>query len=434
MKIPEVFNRLLLTDEKLNSCILQIISDFQPILKDNKLYFFEEYTDHGIEHIESVLNAAAEIITEDSYALLSAKDIGILIMSIILHDLGMHIEYSTFLAFINGEYDDVRVESLDRKPWKRLWEEYLNEAKRFSSKQRYLYFGNENQPFKEPNLLNKDSLDGADKKLIGEFVRRFHTRFAHEVALKGLVGKDGEIIEFGGNRLDDLDKKLAGIVSRSHGMNIRSTFPYLREISADAWKNPNKVNVTFLMVVLRIADYFQFDNERVDKMLLKLKTFKSPLSKTEHDKHLAIKFVQTHFDDVERLYVYAQPETSNLFVKLNDLLKDIQHELDMSWAVLGEIYSRSPEKQQPKIKYRRISSNLEDESFYSGLPYVPERICFQTDVELPKLLIAPLYGNNPTFGVRELIQNSVDACLERNIDEIKVGTDYIPEIDLEVRK
>ena len=120
MKIPNSFNQILQKDERLHSCILQIVSDFQPILKDNKLYFFEEYTDHGIEHIESVLNAAAEIITEDSYPLLNAKDIAVLIMSIILHDLGMHIEYSTFLAFLNGQYDDVRIQSLDKKTWKQL--------------------------------------------------------------------------------------------------------------------------------------------------------------------------------------------------------------------------------------------------------------------------------------------------------------------------
>jgi molecular chaperone HtpG len=435
MKIPDAFKQILQKDERLHSCILQIVSDFQPILRDNKLYFFEEYTDHGIEHIESVLNAAAEIIIEESYVLLSAKDIAVLIMAIILHDLGMHIEYSTFLAFLNGEYDDVRINSLDKKTWKQLWNEYLSEAKRFSSKQRYLYFGNENQPFKEPNLSNKDSLDGADKKLIGEFVRRFHTRFAHEVALKGLVGKDGQIIEFGGSRLDKIYKQLAGMVARSHGMNLRNTFPYLREISGEAWKNPNDINITFLMVVLRIADYFQFDNLRVDKMLLKLKTFKSPVSQTEHDKHLAIDYVQTHFDDVERLYVRAEPDNSNIFVKLDYLIKDIQHELDMSWAVLGEIYSRSPKDRQPQIKYRRINSNLEDESFYNNLPYVPERISFQSDVELPKLLIAPLYGNSPKYGVRELIQNAVDACLERDFEEKqKGGAKYTPKVKLEIKK
>ncbi len=115
MNIPQQFKELLDKDQQLYGDVLQIISDFQPILKDNKLYFFEEYTDHGIDHIESVLFVASEIITEDTYNLLSPKDIAVLIMSILLHDFGMHIEYSTFLSLINGEYDDVRVEILDQK-------------------------------------------------------------------------------------------------------------------------------------------------------------------------------------------------------------------------------------------------------------------------------------------------------------------------------
>lgn len=35
-----------------------------------------------------------------------------------------------------------------------------------------------------------------------------------------------------------------------------------------------------------------------------------------------------------------------------------------------------------------------------------------SDAEMISLLVAPLYGNNPSIGIRELIQNSVDACNE----------------------
>lgn len=430
MKIPNRFINILLTDQSLHSTVLAIVSDFQPILKDNKLFFFEEYTDHGIEHIEAVLRSASEIITEQTYDILTAKDVALLIMSIILHDLAMHIEFSTFNAFIGGSYDDCRQDSLDEHTWAESWEQYLSEAKRFSSKQRLLYFGNERQPFRLPDLTNKDALDGADKKLIGEFVRRHHTRFAHEVAIKGLLGSDGKLISFGGSRLPDLYKKLVGIIARSHGMDIRKTFSYLHETCGEAWKRPDQIHITYLMVVLRIADYFQFDKSRVDTMLLKVKTFNSPVSNTEHQKHLSITLAQPHPDDLERLYVYAEPDTSVLFLQLETLLLDIQFELDMSWAVLGEIYSKSPMLEQPKIKYRRITSNLEEASFRNSLPYLASRVVFKADVELPKLLIAPLYGDMPTFGVRELLQNAIDACTERAFYELKVGSDYTSAVNI----
>ncbi|MGZ8226740.1 MAG: hypothetical protein ACXWT3_08895 [Methylococcaceae bacterium] len=62
MKIPEKFKRILDGNQALHSVILDIVTSFQPIFKDNKLFFFEEYTDHGIEHIESVLASAEFII------------------------------------------------------------------------------------------------------------------------------------------------------------------------------------------------------------------------------------------------------------------------------------------------------------------------------------------------------------------------------------
>jgi len=61
MKIPEKFKRILETNQTLQSIILDIITSFQSVFDDNKLFFFEEYTDHGIKHIESVL-ASAELL------------------------------------------------------------------------------------------------------------------------------------------------------------------------------------------------------------------------------------------------------------------------------------------------------------------------------------------------------------------------------------
>jgi hypothetical protein len=434
MRIPEEFNEILKRDQRLHSVVLDILTSFEPVLKDNKLYFFEEFTDHGIDHIESVLDAAAHIVTESALKLLGPKDITVLILSILLHDLGMHVEYATFLALLNGEYDDVRVQRFDTKTWKDLWDDFLIEAKRFSGKQRNMIFGQENQPYRIPDLTNKDRLNGADKKLIGEFIRRFHTRFAHEVALKGLIGKDGNLIAFGSDRLDHLYKELAGLSARSHGLNLRDTFEFLRDLGSDAWKMPDQVQIVFLMVVLRIADYFQFHKGRVSRMLLKLKTFNSPVSKLEHDKHLAIEYVQPHPDDPERLYVLAKPGTSLLFVKISALLKDIQMELDVSWAILGEIYGKDDPTKQPKIRYRRITSNLDDPDFVSRLSYIARPISFEADVELPKLLVAPLYGNQPTFGIRELLQNAVDACRERAFTEEQHGTTYEPKVVVVVKE
>ena len=68
---------------------------------------------------------------------------------------------------------------------------------------------------------------------------------------------------------------------------------------------------------------------------------------------------------------------------------------------------------------RRVRSNIEDESaFARTVKYIPKEAAFQSaDPDLLKLLIKPLYGNYPQVGIRELIQNAVDAV--RELEEYK---------------
>jgi len=338
MKIPAKLENILKKNQKLHSIILDATTSFQPIFEDNKLYFFEEYTDHGIKHIESVLQASELIISDLWFDKLSPNDVTVLILGVILHDIGMHVEFSTFKALLDGHYDDYKFDSLDDKTWLELWEDYLTEVKRFNSNQKINIFGNPNIPFKEPDLSNKDSLTGYDKKLIGEFIRRYHPRLAHEVAFAGLYGANEEIVKFGNENLVDLYRHLSGILARSHGLNLRQTFSYLEGIGSQSWRNPDDVNIVFLMAVLRIADYIQIDNNRVNPFLLKLKTFNSPYSLKEHNAHLAIDSLSFNQPDNERIFVLCSPENSEMLVKLKKLFNDIQKELDVSWAVLGEVY------------------------------------------------------------------------------------------------
>jgi hypothetical protein len=66
------------------------------------------------------------------------------------------------------------------------------------------------------------------------------------------------------------------------------------------------------------------------------------------------------------------------------------------------------------MRIRRIKSNIDDVgAFAKTVPYIPARITFEAaNADLLKLLVAPLYGNNPGIGLRELIQNSIDAVRE----------------------
>jgi hypothetical protein len=99
---------------------------------------------------------------------------------------------------------------------------------------------------------------------------------------------------------------------------------------------------------------------------------------------------------------------------LKRLLQGLQAELDSCWAVIGEVYGRFGPLANLGLVIRRIRTNLDDEkAFAATVPYIPCNAKFDAaGADLLKLLIQPLYGDEPEIGIRELLQNALDACLE----------------------
>ncbi|MDR3679442.1 MAG: ATP-binding protein [Flavipsychrobacter sp.] len=433
IKLPPRFKHILDSDDELQGIINVTLVDFGNILIDNKPYFFREYTDHGVPHIEKVLASSDNLIPNASVIdILSVKDIGYYILSVFLHDIGMHISLEGLNLLIDGKYDDIRIKDLDKLSWSDLWDDFLNEAKKFNGKQLKAIFGDENAIIRIPPLTNQGEINENDKLVIGEFIRRNHARLAHEIAIKGFPGQP-QILPFA-SKLDIKSRNIIGLIARSHGMSLRKSYDYLEFIyGKNNRRNPNGVHATYLMILLRIADYIQIDVTRINKTILKIKTFSSPISENEHNAHLAIDHIDDKYqDDPERIFVQASPLDSKMYLKLRQLIVDIQYEFDVSWAVLGELYGNITAK--PQLKYRRITSNIEENLFSNNQNYVADKFSFKANDEVTKLLIAPLYGDEPKYGIRELIQNAVDACKER--EQIsKVHTEpYKAKISVEVEK
>lgn len=434
--LPKGFKEKLIKNNEIDGIITTTLSTFGEILEEKSMFFFSEYTDHGIKHIEQVLVASDNLITDDTFSnILGYKDIGYYILAVILHDIGMHIDFEGFKCLISGKYDDIRFEELDSSTWSELWEDFLNEARKFSGKQLTDLFGRDDVIIRRPPLQNIGEISEDDKKLIGEFIRRHHPRLAHEISIKGFPAKEN-IITFAGS-LDVKAKDLVGLIARSHGKDLRICVDYIEsKYGKESRKCPFGIHVTYLMILLRISDYIQIDNQRIYKTILKSKTFSSPISKYEHYAHLSIENIDFKYqDDPERIFVTAFPDESKMFLKLKKLLKDIQYEFDISWAVLGELYGNSQENDKPKIKYRRITSNLDTKSFTQQQNYVADSFLFKTNDDIIKLLVAPLYGDDISFGVRELLQNSIDACKEKEfINEQEKVKNYIPSVVIKVEK
>jgi hypothetical protein len=418
IQYPELFEKRLATSKNMRSAVDGTVTAFDAWLRDSKLPFFTDYTDHGSEHLNHVMLTAAALIPPEAREKFTAEDTAVLILAILLHDSALHLSEAGFQSLIKGNTAKNCIEGIDTTTWPDLWDEYLFSAKRWDDQKLKEVFGSDDTG--APLGMVRDPFEGyanltdTDRKLIGEFIRQHHPRLAHEFAVFGVPSPSSDAIKPAAD-FDSLLCDLAGLVARSHGRQIRTCVDYL------SWKKYpirefQNVHAVYLMALLRVADYLQVDADRTSNVVFKYKHIPSKFSEREHKTHLAVKSITRATEDPEAIHVTAQPEDVHTFLRLKNWLAGIQTELDQSWAALGEVYGRYAAEGLNKLglSLRRIKSNLDDvENFAKGVGYVPQHITLDVArADLLKLLIGPLYGGDPGVGVRELMQNAVDAVRE----------------------
>jgi molecular chaperone HtpG len=387
------------------------------------LFFFPEYTDHGPAHIRNVLTTATALLSKKAWAIITSNDAAVLAVSALLHDAAMFLTADSLIYLLTTPSPPA-IPQLDAKSWPDLFEDFYGQAHRWDGKTLFRILGDRQDVSNAADLSREivhinDRLDPEQwtiryRKFLGEFVRRNHARLAHEIALAGFPSaqRPPGLAPLGMS--PDL-ANLAGFLARSHNMPLRSAYPYLDTIY-DGHIICRSTHPLILMVLLRIADYLQLDATRVNADWLGIQRLRSPLSHDEWNAHLAVREIRSDDDDPECLFLAAQPETAATFIKLKKTVAGLQTELDTSWAVLSEVYGRRADVRDLEITIRRVRSNLDDEEQYlrkHSPGYYPLHASFDTSgAALLKLMIRPLYGDRPDIGIRELLQNALDAVRE----------------------
>ncbi|MEO1314386.1 MAG: hypothetical protein AAFV27_10985, partial [Pseudomonadota bacterium] len=223
MQIPNEIKQAIDGNSQLTALLNNAITACEGIIS-TKPEFFPEYTDHGPGHNTEVLNTAIEILTPEAVEAMSPEDFTVLALSVLLHDCGMHITGDGFVKLISGENQETT--RIDDQTWKKLWNEFILEVKRFDAKQNRRIFGSP-EPVAEPPS------DPADYTLkhrlvIGEFLRRHHPRLAHEIAVFGFPTTNETRIKILPEAESDLPE-ISGLVTRSHGMSLRQACDYFSE-------------------------------------------------------------------------------------------------------------------------------------------------------------------------------------------------------------
>lgn len=408
--IPERLAVRLSHDDAWQSCVTQLRKNIEPLLaKDPD--FFPDYTIHGIDHINRCLDIADHLIDFETLSaepkasdLLTPRDVAFLICGIMLHDMGMFLRPDGVRKLVQMDHAN---DAFGGASWKKEWSDYVDRMKRLSQEKMRYHFGKV-IPVTEDCVNHTDTDD--NKRIIGEFLRQHHARLAHEFAVGILPGSDDTDL-FENTGLKEKDRKLIGLLARSHGMAIRDTEAYVEKQIGKGAK-PYKTPVFYLMTVLRTADALDADEQRAPKKLEKQQKIDVPISVEEWTWNQCIDPDACDWRmDQKNRYIEAAPKSSPQYVQLDKWLKGVQADLDLCWSILAEKYSHD----RYRLSIHRVVSNIQEPGIRETMneTFLPREARITANPEIVKLMMEPLYGNDPSYGVRELLQNAVDACLER---------------------
>lgn len=415
--------------------MLEFVEAAGEILADNKMPFFPAYTDHGSEHVATVLDAALRLIPSDLWdqERLGPADAAVLVGAAYLHDLALHMREGGFIALVTGDtphkplpwYSSAQRGRAPDEGWVDLWQAFRLEARHFNQSQLHRLLGPDSDgvppvAYGEEDLSREQWTEG-DRLLIGEFLRRHHARLGHEMAMFGFPG--AALSEF--PVLDETLPELAdpiGVAARSHNENLRSASEYL-DYRERGSMQPDGAAVLYLMGVLRIADFFQLDAGRASPLLLHLRDPQSPQSIEEWRKHQVITGMSWAQDDPLAVFVrVAPPQSLRTHLQVMELIDDLQRELDQTNAVLSERYGGS-RFDDLQLNCQRVHTNIDEPGLLDRLSFVPARASLRSAEDLFRLVVGDLYGDQPAVAGRELLQNAVDAVRELAYRQDNTGLD-----------
>ena len=427
LNIPKQFSDLL-NGSDFAGPVYDFATKTSTILSDNKLPFFPNYTDHGVQHVERVLETISQnLVPDDVFDLMTERDAAVIVTASLLHDIAMHLRQKGFLDLIRGrtELNPIawfdtpgKTYSLDGK-WDDEWASFVSEVQRFNDRRfadilgrvpnadSLRHWGLEDLP-DDPGLWSE-----VDCLLIGEFLRRHHGRLSHEIALYGFPGLSHEEFPPLSKTLPEL-ANLSGVVARSHAISLREAAEYLKHQHRGDLR-PRGVLVVYHMALLRVSDFLQLDASRAPRLLFKLRSPQIRKTVDEWNKHGAVVHISFAHEDPEAIKIELdQRHSLRTHILISDLLSDLQLELDTSSAVLSEVYGPRTEDRLNivRLKKSRVDSNCNDVALLGALPYIPTEARLDADPRLLSLMIEPLYGFFPEVAVRELVQNAIDAVLE----------------------
>lgn len=207
-------------------------------------------------------------------------------------------------------------------------------------------------------------------------------------------------------------------------------YDYLKKLRKQCTKGQYTYNLQFISVLLRVADYLDLDSQRTPILWYKMMRIDG-FSKEEWEKHFVIhneRKLRRYIGNELQIFFEGKSANANIHRKYLAYIDAIKAELERADELLNQTNTEE--------KYLfHISSKVDDCVVTEGFKYSDLRLNLDYSAITDLLMGNNIYGDKQ-LGLRELVQNSIDACeLMREIQEKAVEDDGItPQISILVSK
>lgn len=325
---------------------------------------FVNYTGHGIEHSLNVMKYMYDLINDIN--MLSDLEITCLIYSALLHDIGMVIS--------EKDIKDIREDKL------------LCNGRRYSAIHEYI----------------QDDLE-----CIQECVRPIHGIRSLDFIMKNM---NVELFLIPGYTICSFQKEVAEIC-QAHTMELEYI---VKRLKIKDIKGENRLNAQYVAMLLRIADYLDIDEKRAPIEVYKF-IGPSGYGDDEWKQHYIISNknkIESSVANRKKIVLYGQCKNSKIHNKFLRYLDNVTREI--SWWIS---YSRSTFED---IYWLLLDETIENRIETIGFEISNLKLNVDYSAIVNLLMGENVYGDKK-YGLRELVQNAIDAC--------KVMREYAPQLE-----
>lgn len=374
----ELYKRLEKLDKDFASQLKKTALKIKELINKKTTINFPNYTNHDINHSFKLMNTMYELI-KDNKKDFNALEIALMIYSALFHDLGMAIS-----------------------------DEEIENIKNNNSK----YLNNQNfELIKENNFNNEDLA-------LQEVIRNAHGKIAYDLITnqyeKEFRLPNHESISFAENLAE---------ICLSHTTDKS----YVENLKTNTTKGESEYNTQFLAILLRLSDILDIDSTRTPLALFESMNL-NDFSKSEWQKNFTIDNIKKIFtvNDLKEIRLEGSCKDIKIHRKILGYIKWIENELRLAIDLTSNM----------EKKYH-ILLNTEVKNKIKPIGYTIPDLKLNMDYHaVTNLLMGEAIYGSKNLGLRELLQNSIDAIMvKKDMFEIKNLSQkdtYIPIIEINI--